>query len=83
MSEKKEQKLTSVFGHPVHDDNNSQTAGEFGPVLLQDSYLIEKLQKLNREKLTQRPIFDKGAGAFGYFEVTDDASKYCKAKFLS
>lgn len=27
MSEKKEQKLTSVFGHPVHDDNNSQTAG--------------------------------------------------------
>ncbi len=22
-------------------------------------------------------------GAFGYFEVTDDISKYCKAEFLS
>eukprot|EP00825_Cyclidium_porcatum_P012418 TRINITY_DN1647_c0_g1_i2.p1 TRINITY_DN1647_c0_g1~~TRINITY_DN1647_c0_g1_i2.p1 ORF type:complete len:424 (-),score=88.01 TRINITY_DN1647_c0_g1_i2:94-1365(-) len=82
MAEKKELKLTALNGKVIYDDNNSETAGEFGPVVLQDSYLIEKLQKLNREKVVSRPIFDEGAGAFGYFELTDNMSQYCKAKFL-
>jgi catalase len=32
---------------------------------------------------TERIVHAKGAGAFGYFEVTHDLSKYTKAKFLS
>jgi len=76
-------KLTSNFGRQVDDDQNSVTAGERGPVLLQDVHLIEKLAHFNRERIPERVVHAKGAGAGGYFEVTNDVSKYTKAKFLS
>jgi len=31
--------LTTAFGIPVGDDQNSQTAGERGPLLMQDVHL--------------------------------------------
>ncbi|GAH07933.1 unnamed protein product, partial [marine sediment metagenome] len=71
------------FGTPVDDDQNSITAGTTGPVLLQDVHLIDKLAHFNRERIPERIVHAKGAGAFGYFEVTHDVSKYTKAKFLS
>ena len=39
----KEEKLTTAFGAPVPDNNNSATAGKRGPVLMQDVWLMEKL----------------------------------------
>ncbi|MCZ2809746.1 MAG: catalase [Candidatus Bathyarchaeota archaeon] len=81
MREKK--KLTTSFGAPVDDDQNSMTAGTTGPVLLQDVHLLEKLAHFNRERIPERIVHAKGAGAFGYFEVTHDLSNYTKAKFLS
>ena len=38
------QKLTRDNGRPIGDNQNSQTAGQNGPALLQESHLIEKLQ---------------------------------------
>jgi catalase len=76
-------KLKTSFGTPVDDDQNSITAGTTGPVLLQDVHLIDKLAHFNRERIPERIVHAKGAGAFGYFEVTHDVSKYTKAKFLS
>ena len=76
-------KLTTNFGRPVDDDQNSVTAGVRGPVLLQDVHLIEKLAHFNRERIPERVVHAKGAGAGGYFEVTNDVTKYTKAKFLS
>ncbi|MDP2181518.1 MAG: catalase, partial [Actinomycetota bacterium] len=35
--------LTTGFGKPVDDDQNSVTAGSRGPVLMQDVHLLEKL----------------------------------------
>jgi catalase len=75
--------LTTNFGKPVEDDQNSITAGDRGPVLLQDVHLIEKLAHFNRERIPERIVHAKGAGAGGYFEVTKDVTKYTKAKFLS
>ncbi|GAB3045225.1 catalase [Virgibacillus ainsalahensis] len=76
--------LTSGNGSPVGDNQNSITAGERGPVLLQDYHLVEKLAHFNRERIPERVVHAKGAGAFGYFEVTnDEISKYTKADFLS
>jgi len=75
--------LTTNFGKPVEDDQNSMTAGDRGPVLLQDVHLIEKLAHFNRERIPERVVHAKGAGAGGYFEVTKDVTKYTKAKFLS
>ena len=75
--------LTTNFGKPVEDDQNSITAGDRGPILMQDVHLIEKLAHFNRERIPERIVHAKGAGAGGYFEVTNDVTKYTKAKFLS
>jgi catalase len=84
MSNKNQKnKLTTAFGIPVSDDQNSFTAGERGPVLMQDVHLLEKLAHFDRERIPERVVHAKGAGAGGYFEVTADFTKYTRAKFLS
>ncbi|HHN81724.1 MAG TPA: catalase [Methanomicrobia archaeon] len=82
MSEKKK-KMTNAFGAPIGDDQNSLTAGKRGPVLMQDVHVLEKLGHFDRERIPERVVHAKGAGAGGYFEVTADVTKYTKANFLS
>jgi catalase len=74
--------LTTSQGHPVSGNQNSVTAGENGPILLQDFHLIDKLAKFDRERIPERVVHAKGAGAHGFFEVTHDVTKYCKAKLF-
>lgn len=74
---------TTGFGIPIDDDQNSKTAGNNGPVLMQDTHLLEKLGHFNRERIPERVVHAKGAGAHGYFECSADVTKYTKAKFLS
>jgi len=80
MSDKK---LTTAGGHPVTENQHSLTAGERGPVLLQDSHLIEKLAHFNRERVPERVVHAKGSGAYGTFTVTHDISKFTRAKVFS
>ncbi|MFD2627179.1 catalase [Oceanobacillus kapialis] len=76
--------ITTAAGAPVGDNQNSITAGHNGPTLLQDFHLLEKLAHFNRERIPERVVHAKGAGAHGYFEVTnDEISNYTKADFLS
>jgi catalase len=79
----KKKTLTTESGAPVPDNQNSQTAGPNGPVLLQDHHLIEKLARFERERIPERVVHAKGSGAYGYFEVTKDITRYTKAKFLN
>ncbi|WNS82468.1 catalase KatA [Domibacillus sp. DTU_2020_1001157_1_SI_ALB_TIR_016] len=80
----KSNRLTTSWGAPVGDNQNSQTAGDRGPTLIQDVHLLEKLAHFNRERVPERVVHAKGAGAHGYFEVTnDEISKYTKADFLA
>jgi len=81
MTEKKT--LTTGFGMPVENDLNSVTAGPQGPVLIQDVHLVEKLAHFDRERIPERVVHAKGAGAHGYFEVTHDVTRYTRARFLS
>ncbi|KAG0049482.1 hypothetical protein BGZ83_005732 [Gryganskiella cystojenkinii] len=74
--------LTTGNGNPVDDNQNSMTAGEFGPILLQDFHLIDKLSHFDRERIPERVVHAKGAGAHGHFEVTADLSHLTSAKFL-
>eukprot|EP00042_Codosiga_hollandica_P030137 m.173719 g.173719 ORF g.173719 m.173719 type:complete len:485 (+) comp53274_c0_seq1:37-1491(+) len=76
------QRVTTSNGNPVEDNSNSLTAGPTGPVLLQDFHLIDKLAHFDRERIPERVVHAKGAGAHGYFEVTKDVTHLCKAKFL-
>jgi catalase len=82
MAQKKKT-YTTGFGAPVDNDLNSKTAGSTGPILMQDVHLLEKLGHFDRERIPERVVHAKGAGAHGYFEVTADVTKYTKAKFLS
>ncbi len=81
MSEKKT--LTTAAGIPVSDNQTSLTSGERGPTLLQDHYLLEKLAHFNRERIPERVVHAKAAGAHGTFTVTHDITKYTKAKIFS
>jgi catalase len=74
--------LTTAFGAPVVDNQNSMTAGPRGPLLMQDVWLLEKLANLNREVIPERRMHAKGSGAFGTFTVTKDVTRYTQAKFL-
>jgi len=59
--------MTRDNGSPVGDNENSQTAGPEGPVTLQDSHLIEKLQRFDRERIPERVVHARGTGVFGEF----------------
>ncbi len=74
--------MTTTAGNPIADNQNSITAGSRGPVLLQDYQLIEKLAHQNRERIPERVVHAKGSGAFGQLVITEDISKYTKAKVL-
>lgn len=76
-------KLTNATGAPVTDNTNSVTAGERGPMTLQNPWFIEKLAHFDREVIPERRMHAKGSGAFGTFTVTNDITKYTKAKLFS
>lgn len=67
--------LTTSSGAPVDDNQNSLTAGSRGPILLSDFHLIDKLAKFDRERIPERVVHAKGAGAHGYLELTHDVTK--------
>lgn len=80
----KEKKLTTASGIPVSNDQASLTTGPIeGYTLLQDAHLSEKLAHFNRERIPERVVHAKGAGAHGVFEVTNDLSSFTCADFLS
>ncbi|WP_405362491.1 catalase [Kitasatospora sp. NBC_00085] len=70
---------TSNAGIPVPSDEHSLTVGRDGPILLHDHHLIEKMAQFNRERVPERVVHAKGAGAYGVFETTEDVSRYTKA----
>ena len=77
------EKLTTIFGCPVVDNQNTLTAGPRGPVMLQDVWLLEKLAHFDREVIPERRMHAKGSGAYGSFTVTHDITKYTRAKIFS
>ena len=73
-------RLTTTAGAPVASNQNSKTVGRNGPLLLEDYQLIEKLAHQNRERVPERVVHAKGWGAYGTLTVTDDISRYSRAK---
>ncbi|CAM9571808.1 unnamed protein product [Pylaiella littoralis] len=76
--------MTGSNGRPLESLTESQTAGPGGPITLQDYTLIDHLAHFDRERIPERVVHAKGAGAFGYFEVTTPELKgLCKGKMFS
>ena len=76
-------RITTSAGIPIADDQNAVTAGQRGPVLMQDVALIEKLAHFNRERIPERVVHAKGTGAYGTFTLNKDLSDYTIADFLN
>ncbi|VEP12496.1 Catalase [Hyella patelloides LEGE 07179] len=66
--------LTRDNGAPVGDNQNSQVAGDSGPVLLQDTHLVEKLARFDRERIPERVVHARGIGVHGEFVSSADLS---------
>ena len=76
-------KLTTAAGCPVADNQNIMTAGPRGPQLLQDVWFQEKLAHFDREVIPERRMHAKGSAAYGTFTVTQDITRYTRAKIFS
>src|SRR6266542_675120 len=81
MSENK--KLTTASGIPYYHNEDTMSVGPRGPLLLQDFILHEKMAHFNRERIPERVVHAKGSGAFGTFTVTNDITKYTRAKVFN
>ncbi|MFI3317166.1 MAG: catalase, partial [Rikenellaceae bacterium] len=77
------QKLTTVSGRKVADNENIMSAGARGPLLVQDPWFLEKLAHFDREVIPERRMHAKGSGAFGRFTVTHDITQYTKASIFA
>jgi catalase len=53
-----------------------------GPSLLEDFILREKITHFDHERIPERVVHARGAGAHGYFELTRSLSEYTRADFL-
>ncbi|EPS42548.1 hypothetical protein H072_3470 [Dactylellina haptotyla CBS 200.50] len=62
----------------VVDDN-----GREGPMLLEDSIAREKIHRFDHERIPERVVHARGAGAFGYFKLKQSASDVTHANVLT
>ncbi|XP_011568849.3 catalase-like [Plutella xylostella] len=74
--------ITTKAGAPIGVKTGLQTVGPRGPALLQDVNFLDEISSFDRERIPERVVHAKGAGAFGYFEVTHDITKYSAAKLF-
>jgi catalase len=74
--------LTTAAGAPIADDNNSVSVGERGPLTFDNYQLFEKLAHFNRERIPERVVHARGAGAHGTFTLNKSLSEYTIADFL-
>jgi catalase len=77
-----DQFLTTNQGLRINDDQNSLKSGERGPSLLEDFHLREKITHFDHERIPERVVHARGAGAHGVFQVYESMAPVTKAKFL-
>jgi catalase len=82
FSQGPENLLTTNQGVVVPDNHNSLKAGVRGPTLLEDFILREKITHFDHERIPERVVHARGAGAHGYFELTKSMVEYTRADFL-
>ena len=81
------QTLTTRQGHPVSDNQNIRTVGNRGPATLENYQFLEKISHFDRERIPERVVHARGAGAHGVFEAygtvgNEPIAKYTRAKLF-
>ncbi|MEU8346025.1 catalase [Spirillospora sp. NPDC048832] len=75
--------LTTDQGLRVDDTDNSLSAGERGPTLMEDFHLREKITHFDHERIPERVVHARGAGAYGHFRLHESLAEYTTAEFLT
>ena len=79
--------LTNRQGHPIYNNQSSRTVGNRGPMTMENYPFIEKITHFDRERIPERVVHARGAGAHGYFEAygtvgDEPIAKYTRAKLF-
>lgn len=74
--------MTTNTGVKISNDENSLTAGDRGPTLLEDFLMREKLSHFDRERIPERVVHARGYGAHGIFELYESLEELTMAHFL-
>lgn len=79
--------LTTRQGHPVYDNQNAKSVGPRGPLTLEDYQFLEKIAHFDRERVPERVVHARGAGAHGVFTAYgqvggEPIAKYTRAKLF-
>src|SRR5579875_3901646 len=76
-------RLTTDQGVPVEHTDDSLSAGDRGPTLMEDFHFREKLTRFDHERIPERVVHARGAGAYGTFECYESLADITCADFLS
>ncbi|HEY5961443.1 MAG TPA: catalase, partial [Polyangiaceae bacterium] len=74
--------LSSDQGIAVPHTDDSLKAGARGPTLLEDFHFREKITRFDHERIPERVVHARGAGAHGVFRVYAPLSEFTSAGFL-
>jgi catalase len=75
--------LTTDQGVKVEHTDDSLSVGERGPTLIEDFHFREKLTRFDHERIPERVVHARGAGAYGTFTCTESMSDVTRAHFLA
>ncbi|MGH3261310.1 MAG: catalase, partial [Trebonia sp.] len=75
--------LTTDQGVRVEHTDDSLTMGDRGPTLIEDFHFREKLTRFDHERIPERVVHARGAGAYGWFECYESLAELTCADFLS
>ncbi|CAG4976658.1 unnamed protein product [Colias eurytheme] len=70
--------LTTSNGAPVEQRDTTT----LNKRLMDNEFFMDSITRFARERIQERVAHPKGAGAFGYFEVTHNVTQYIKSEFL-
>ncbi|WP_433567437.1 catalase [Nocardia sp. CA-151230] len=77
-------RLTTQQGVRVESTDDSLSVGERGPSLLADFHAREKITHFDHERIPERVVHARGAGAYGFFRPYQSwLSDYTTARFLT
>lgn len=79
--------LTTRQGHPLPNNHDMRTVGVRGPTTLENYPFLEKISHFDRERIPERVVHARGAGAHGFFEAYgtvggEPISKFTRAKLF-
>ncbi len=76
-------RLTTNQGLRISDDQNTLKVGARGPSLLEDFHFREKIMHFDHERIPERVVHARGAGAHGVFRLHTSLARYTRAKVLT